>query len=977
MTAGYAVSAPLTDKEAMSIPHLPATGPVDGQWARLRVAERLRRRSDLVGAELAARQVYESAVREADQRLAANATLLRGDIRWTAAEYDAAASQYERAFSAEPGPDAELLRWYAGLGFARCARTRNRYHEAQTLAEAALAALDRAGHGPGRADAQRELGTIRLQLDKPDERTEALFSAAREYHAACGDQYLEGLAWIGTGRVSEAREEYAAAEQGYRRALAACEQAGSPEGNAIAQWWLGNLLRRADDRRWEEAEAHLRSALDIYQRYDPLGTAEALLALGSLCAVAGRHAEADDLLRRALAIYTDLGNPVGQHSVHRALARLASRAATAAPDEAGRWLREAREHAATAERIAQGRDLSQLAPAAKLETASVLLPLGAVEQATELVADAVSNLDARGRRGHVRLLLSRAAVQLAMAETGPAQPGTLARSAERLFARAAELAGDDLLTLRAQAQGARAVALRALGETSAALREALAAFRGLEQVRVTLRDSVRRGQFVASNRLVYQLTLDLALEAGDGLAGLEVVEVARTDQLAGLLRHRSGQPLPQELQDVLAHLDTVLVALRRVTGGNPGTLSAGDADPEPAVEQLHVQREQLRRQLARFTAPAFAGVYDPEPADVTTSLAALPAATDLLVLHPRLDDPDRIVTVWVDRGREAHLRQITLTRQEQQITNVLRRDPPELAGVRYLVGDLAPLGRMLPPQLKVALTAAATTGQPRRLLVIPSGGLWSVPVHAVPLSDHTIVAHGATVTFVPSLRVHELLRQAGVPPGTPMRRGHRDPLTGSYQGPRGSLVYGDPAMPTTTRCLTGPATGRLSPRRVITDAVEVAPALRRSGATLMAGLICHGDREPGLAHGLILDAEHRLTAAQLLGADLAPLLVTMACSSGSTPGHEPSEPLGLPTVALTNGVRTIVAALFQILERTASQLLVALLELVAGGTAVDDAHRQVLLDAFDRSGGLDAPLVAWAPLAVIGLPDPIAERAAP
>lgn len=306
----------------MSIPHLPATGSVDDKWARLRLAEALRRRSELVAAELAARQVYESALREDDQRLAVNATLLRGDIRWTAAEYDAAVSHYERAFSAEPGADAELLRGYARLGLARCARTRNRYHEARALAEAALAALDQAGHGPGRADAQRELGTIRLQLDLPDDRTEALFLAARRYHATCGDRYLEGLAWIGVGRVSEAREEYGSAEQAYRQALAACEQAGSPEGSAIAQWWLGNLLRRADDRRWEEAETHLRAALDIYQRFDPLGTAEALLALGSLCAIAGRHEEAGDGLRRALSIYEDLGNPVGQYSVHKALANL-------------------------------------------------------------------------------------------------------------------------------------------------------------------------------------------------------------------------------------------------------------------------------------------------------------------------------------------------------------------------------------------------------------------------------------------------------------------------------------------------------------------------------------------------------------------------------------------------------------------------------------------------------------------------------
>jgi DNA-binding SARP family transcriptional activator len=101
--------------------------------------------------------------------------------------------------------------------------------------------------------------------------------------------------WVGTQRI----------------ALAAASRVGEPAGQGHAHRSLGLACSRL--RRYDEADDHLRRALDLFSDVgDDGGRAHTLLNLGQLAERQGRYRQALHHSRQALALFRRTGNRAGQ-----------------------------------------------------------------------------------------------------------------------------------------------------------------------------------------------------------------------------------------------------------------------------------------------------------------------------------------------------------------------------------------------------------------------------------------------------------------------------------------------------------------------------------------------------------------------------------------------------------------------------------------------------------------------------------------
>jgi hypothetical protein len=443
---------------------------------------------------------------------------------------------------------------------------------------------------------------------------------------------------------------------------------------------------------------------------------------------------------------------------------------------------------------------------------------------------------------------------------------------------------------------------------------ALAAFALREQAGRRLRDAADRESYYRSHREAYALALHCSARAGDGRSAFAVATAARAEAVAAFVR--DGSRVSPEVRDLVGRI----------------TLAARAADGGTVLPALY-------RELERRTSTELRRSLTAAPADLATTVAALPRGGHALLLDALEDDESICTRVWLPPDGVPVVDEVELTAAVRGFLDDYHAASPE-AATRQQHEELAALGEaIVPPGLRAQLTG---DGAPP--LVVATGNvLGPVPVTAVRVGGRYL-AELARVVVVPAIALMTSLRT-------------RPPRPGS-----GVAAYLDPDLP---------GTGR--ERTALTDAFPAARLLRRDevrgvltdGADLAAMLFStHGTAETGLGQALLLGEDDPLTAAELLVARLPDAVLMPACWSGRTSLRAGAEPLGLPTAALLAGARWVLAGTVNIAATTTATLLGRFYRRLAEGSAPVDALRHVQLDYLRRRPHT-APHT-WAGLTIVG-----------
>ncbi|MBN1629477.1 MAG: CHAT domain-containing protein [Thermoleophilia bacterium] len=795
-------------------------------------------------------------------------------------------------------------------------------------------------------------------------------------------RHLEvGVQAHGEGRLAEAEREL-------RQGLDLCEKVGDRSIEANCRLELGLLaLRRG---RLDEAESELRHGLDLYEARSPMEMRFGSLfgvachrGLSSLALRRGRLAEAERELRQGLDLCEAVSGRVGrpwEANCRLGLGRLALRRDRLAEAE-----RELRQGLKLCE---AGSDLVGEAYCC-LELGRLALRRGLCDEAQRQLERAlIGCFDPLGE-ANCRLELGRLALRrdrLAEAERqlrwglslcntvgdplGEAhcrlELGRLAFGQDRFDEAERQLCLGVKLYEAAGAWYFAAVCAALLGgqlvhrvsEVSPhqAVGWVLKAVRLAEAGRGAQPSHAESLWWLGELEDVYATALTVIAAAGDEMAGLEVVEAARADLTAGLMRAGLPADTDPEVREALTLVERLQAELAALSGPIPPLDLLGSGIPR--VEDRAAALADLQRRMGEAFDRLYGLIGDvahrvvPEPFDLERLLLKVPEGTWVLAFH--LTDEGRLTRVWRDPsgkgGTDARevpawqlhlLRRLAVPRSASLVRLISYRSDDPLVADR--LAGLAEL--LLPGSLKAALAATEPAG-PLRLVVVPWGPLWGVPWAALPVEQHPLCLL-ATVSLAPSL--------AALPDSPIEGRGGRliallDPDLKTTEDDRELLI----------RLNAGP------PDPVLHDEPAWFRRDLRDGNRFDSCYVaCHGNERPGLAQCLVLSSgEVVLSAAQLATMDLPDHFEMRACATAPVGGGR--EPIGLATVALARGARHIAATLWPIWDVVSAQLHSAYRQYLREGLTPPAALRQAQLDMTSIAVG--RPLQYWAAHVIIGRP---------
>ena len=396
---------------------------------------------------------------------------------------------------------------------------------------------------------------------------------------------------------------------------------------------------------------------------------------------------------------------------------------------------------------------------------------------------------------------------------------------------------------------------------------------------------------VHGTRLV-ELDVDLALVERTPLGVLAAVERGRA------VSRRIRQVRPPEDPEVAA----LLAELRRVVDGQRNDAAARALDQAGPVRELQ-SRLRARAWHAASAGRAAAGVA-PE-----RLRAELDRADSAFVCY--LEAHGQLHAVVLDQGRP-RLHSLGPTATAGALLARVRADV-ELAWARHLPSGIAATvrGSLTHTLQRLDDLLVGPLGlSDRRLVVVPSAALVTLPWGLLPSG------RGRPVAVSPSAT-------AWVAAARPTRA-RRRPRVEVYAGPGLRLAPAE-----------AQAVGELWPRSRVRLGEEAGPAaLRRSLATAdIVHVAAHGVHEPQSP----LFSSLRLTGGPVFAyeldqaAGLAPHVVLSACELGQATVRPGDESLGLTSVLLALGTRSVVAGVARIPDDVCAEVMVRYHRALAAG----------------------------------------------
>lgn len=424
------------------------------------------------------------------------------------------------------------------------------------------------------------------------------------------------------------------------------------------------------------------------------------------------------------------------------------------------------------------------------------------------------------------------------------------------------------------------------------------AVRVAEEDRRHFRSAVTQRGRSAALGVIYHVAAESAQRAGRPVEALDTLERNTSRSLLGLLtlsRLWAGAETPP----------TSMSAPYKQQAVRYLTRSAADAGTGGSQEQLETSLLRLRRALSDDDEYVLSTALPPHPRFEPTSVA---------VLAERLPQDD-IVLVYAPIGQIYGITRDGVDNvgaYDVQATERLCTDYHRLATSPESHDDCSALATV-----SAALVAAFVdpvrnvVADRRRIVIVPSGALWSVPLAVL---DPSPLSAGRAVSYVPSLSV--LLAM--------LERPHHRRRVERFVG------VGDPdgSLPHAAAELVHAASGFYDRTVQSGSGIDVATLLADLPEADVVHFACHGitfDGYPDLSalHMSGTGADrHLLWAPDLVRLQLrARLVVLAACHSGlsrALPGNEYS---GLPGVLLASGARAVIGPLWQVDDQVTATLM--------------------------------------------------------
>jgi len=534
-------------------------------------------------------------------------------------------------------------------------------------------------------------------------------------------------------------------------------------------------------------------------------------------------------------------------------------------------------------------------------------------------------------------------------------------SAERHLVRALELY---VMTDERQGQGEILSVLgrisSARGSPPEALDYALRAVRMLESVRVSQTEVSDRLGIYRQSRDVYLLALQLAATVENGPAALEVIEAARADALASVLR-RGQLAVGGEVGALLEKIRLLEAALAEhddfaSDGRAVVPVATRAASRRARTEEL----DTCYAELAGLTSAAFAAAWAPAlvSSDPGVVRQGLPAGAHALVYEVDERDAEHPVlyVVWLaPEGEPVVERTVLEGPAAGLIARYARRD-------RAVAAEADPLPYALTAQVllpsglrellarQAAAFEAGESVEPIELVVVPAAGLWALPWAALEVDGRRLIEL-ASVSLAPSLGVQAALTDRSIP----------DPKKEAL------VCFGVGADLEAGRALEREALQTLFPGAEASPG-EFTDRLRAATYAHVVVSAVHGappeTATVGLDHAVDLGGGVALRAGDLLEATLAGTLTLGACWIASAITGPGEEPLSLPAVALCMGARAVCGGILALPDAATGELLVDYYSRLANAEAPHRALRAAQLDYLAEHP--DAAPAEWAGLVVTG-----------
>ncbi|MEV7218416.1 CHAT domain-containing protein [Streptomyces sp. NPDC056353] len=744
-------------------------------------------------------------------------------------------------------------------------------------------------------------------------------------------------AHVGLGDAASARGDIETATRAYGTALEIASDDGYRFGRLRALVGLGHLTLIASSI--EIARARFEEASDLANALgDPLFSANCALGLSECAERLGDFEAAVEHAFDGYAMCRDIRSPLGEgNAALRAavvLHRLKRRS------EAGEWYERA--HAAY---TVAGNPMGLTNAWGGL--GDVHLDAYEIDDAERCYREGLRTAESAGLR------LSRANALQDLARVSRAR-ADWEDAAVRFRVSLAAYRALDEITGVSNAYHRLAEAYEELGRGEDALSARMDALVAVEEYRATHRDDRSQREYRDRFKGVYARALDAATRHGSPAAFAVAADCLAGRRLAGLFEEAARAAADSAelslLQELLVRADQRLVGQRRAAADRAARTETPSARRERIVGLLKAVgvRHGPAPQAEASLEDLLATVYLPPREEGDALLAAIPSGCHLV--QTLLDPTDRHLVRWLWREPDGTCRlgSTELAPEAAEMLRLLGGDGDDRAGLR--LDDLAPLRALVPPPVSEALA-----GQPGvRLVLVPVGELWLVPWSAVPLSDERVLGECAAYVLCPSLTVQrQLAARAGRP---------------APAGPRRVDLWRSPLV--VHHRLSDFRSGPHWDVTVLSTPAQAKQRLRSGGRAMV--VTGHGRPTPGLGHYLELDRNEWLLPVDLVGARTPELLVFLACWAGAVPGHGPTDPLSLATLALAAGSSEIMATVGELADSVPASRYVERVLDTTTGTALPDALLAATRWLLSQEDARSERVHHWAPVVPLGTfyPDP-------